>query len=199
MTQTLTDAELVERLERSRAARAERDRLNAEADALEGLQAELTERRRLASARQRQEQAQAQAVVVVDQVRPDFETWRADFGDWLAHGAQLVERQKTLQGRLVPPLDLAVAAAAALAQVEAGPMTEEKYASGLAPEQDRAVDQVLDTLGVADLDPFPRDLTGLSDELANVVMRWLGRWFKPGLGRVNFQRLNPMTRRALGG
>jgi len=180
---------LDERLEQAEAAALTLRTLQEQSDQVAGLRLQVADRDRVARARSVAQSSEAQARAAVDQVKPELERWRGDFRDWVREGWRLLGDLRTLQSKLLPALDVAVAGAAGLSLAESfrpGELDERRFLGQ--PDADKAVDGLLERLGAADLDPFGGVPDGFPREVADVSLRWVGRVFVPRLGRVQFQR-----------
>jgi len=176
-------------LEQAEAARLTLRTLEDQAEQVEGLRQQIADRDRLGRARSVAANSEAQAEAAVADVKPQLETWRVSFRDWVREGWRLLLELRTLESRLLPALDVAVAGAVGLSNAQTfrpGDLDERVFLGQA--DADGAVDRLLERLGTADLDPFPDTPDGFPSDVVGVCLRYAGRVFLPRLGRVQFQR-----------
>lgn len=159
------------------------------------LRQQVADRDRLGRARSVAASSEQQAKAVVDDLRPQLDSWRVSFQDWVREGWRLLADLRTIESKLLPVLDVAVAAAAGLAHAETyrpGDFDERVFMGQ--SDADQAVDRVLQRLGTGDLGPFDDVPDGFPSDVANVCLQHVGRVFVPRLGRVQFQRRGGVRR-----
>lgn len=173
------------RVQQGRAVAAVRNEQQQLLDELPAMERALAQQERVARAEQVAFATEQQARAAVQVARPELADWRQRFQDWSNQGRQLVQQLGTVEGRLLPALDLAIrdAVGAELVQLTSH---EQVLASG--PVQNDAVDRLLANLGASDLEPFPPGGDSWADQLKQLVLQYSGRVYLPTFGRVNFQR-----------